>query len=296
MALGSGRALIKVVGWSMGFVARLIGIIFDRMKALGWLAQWTPAVAWVVEKVYDGDLKKDVYAVIVQEAAEKAGLALDKDDPFSDASMAGAVGARVGFPLRSLKDRAVIVEDIDKYVTGLVEGKTGYRVSSFVDPSGLKEDMLRIGAAELSSRLGLPVGVMPDDGGVFDPVAVKERLLIWARAELATQMDGNIQAVIAEIEASGDVLALANGLNSKLSQMGSVENVTARQIAVRVASAMATRSVVEYQQVAIMSTRRGRRQESLRRAQDKFRKKWGNRAQYIPVGWTANNPEPPPTV
>lgn len=274
-------------------IFRVIGFIFVRMKNLGWLAQWVPAIWWVAEKVYDGDLKKDIYGALCDEVLERAGLSLDRDDPFSDASMAGAVGERLGFPLRSLKNKALIIEDMDKFVSGIVESKTGYKISSFMNASMLREDLTRIASAELTTRLGIPVGVMPQDGEAFDPVAIKERLLVWAKAELMTQMNGDIQAVLSEIEASGDVLAMANGLNLKLAQMGSSENVTARQIAVRVASQMATKSVVEYQRAAIMSTKRGRRQESLRRAQEKFRKKWGNRAQYIPVGWHPNQPDPP---
>lgn len=277
---------------------KMIYFIINAVMAAGKRVGWWGGLQigfFLAEKLYDGELKASIYSAIATEAMERAGLDLDKNDPLSDASMAAAIGARVGFPLRSLKDKDVIAQDIDRYVVGIIESRTGYKITSLMSAAGLKDDLTRIASVEMTVRLGLPVGVMPADGEAFDAAAIKGRLLVWAKAELMTQMEGEIQAVLAEIESSGDVLAMANGLNLKLSQMGSGENVTARQIAVRVASQIATRSVVDYQKAAVVSTKRGRRQESLRRAQEKFRKKWGNRAQYVPVGWTAHNPDPPVT-
>lgn len=278
----------------MIFVGELIAAIFARIAALGWLAQWTPAIAWVIEKLYDGDLKADVYKAVVKEVAARTGMTLDENDPLSDASLAGAVGEKMGIQLRSLKNVDTIKEDVDYYVVGIIQQKTGYQIRSLLSASGLREDLQQIAAAELSNSLGIPAGVFPGPGEVFDPVKIREQLVTWAKAEFMTQVEGEIQGALSVIEGSGDVQAMAQQLNMRLSEMGSAENVTARQIAVRVASSLATKAVVDYQKLANMGTKRGRRLASLRAAQKKFRAVHGNRQHYVPLGM--GNPSAPPTV
>lgn len=224
---------------------------------------------------------------VVRWVAEKSGLVLDPADPLSDASLAGAVGGRVGFPIRSLKNLDMIREDLDSFAVGLISAKSGYQVRSIQNVATLKEDFLQIGTAELSARLGLPAGVMPGPGAVFDPVEIRAQLLTWAKAELMTQVNENVGIGVADVLAAADLEGTAAELNSRLVSLGSVENVTARQLAVRIANEMATAAVVDYQRVALGASKRSRRQESLRAAQAKFRARHGNRQVYVPLGMAA---------
>lgn len=225
---------------------------------------------------------------IVKQAAYYAGLQLDPDNPWSDASIAGAVGQKVGVPFRSFKDPRKIKEDLDDFAVGVISQKSGYTVRSVQNVAMLKEDLLRIGAAELSSKLGLPAGVMPAPGAVFDPVEIRAQLLIWAKAELLAEMNEAVSVKVADVLAMEDFEAAANEMNSRLLAAGSIENVTARQMAVRVVNEMATAAVVEYQEFALNGSKRSRRQASLRAAQAKFRAIHGNRQVYVPLGMNAN--------
>lgn len=247
-------------------------------------------LSWSGGKSLD-DMKREIERMlldwVISYAAHKGGLALDSDDPLSDASLAAAVGQRVGITFRSFKDQAMIREDLDSYAVGLIQSKSGYEVRSIQDVVLLKEDFLRIGAAELSGRLGLPAGVMPAPGAQFDPVEIRAQLLTWAKAELMTEINQQVSIKVDDVLAAADLEGTAAELNTRLVALGSVENVTARQLAVRMANEMATQAIVDYQRVAFGASKRSRRQESLRAAQAKFRAAHGNRQVYIPLGMNA---------
>lgn len=234
------------------------------------------------------DLERLVKGWVVEQAAFYAGLSLDPDNPWSDGSIAGAVGQKVGIPFRSFKNPDMIREDLDGYAVGLIESKSGYNVRSIQNVALLKEDFLRIGAAELSARLGLPAGVMPAPGAQFDPVEIRAQLLTWAKAELMTEINSQVSIKVEDVLAAADLEGTAAELNARLVSLGSIENVTARQLAVKMANEMATAAIVDYQRVAVGASKRSRRQESLRAAQAKFRATHGNRQVYVPLGMAAN--------
>ena len=230
------------------------------------------------------ELERMLKEWVVAEAARRAGLSLDPDNPWTDASISNAVGQRVGIPIRSLRDPALIREDLDNFAAGLISERSGYLVRSVSSVDLLKEDLLQIAGAEMSARLGLPVGVMPGAGQAFDAVAVREQILMWAKAELMTQISGEIMISVAEIIGAGDLEGAAMQMNTDLLDAGSIENVTARQMAVRIASQLATAAVTDYNKLALSGSKKSRRRESLRAAQAKFRRAHGNRQIYVPLG------------
>ena len=230
------------------------------------------------------ELKRVVLGFVIESAARYAGLELNEDDPLSDASFSNAVSLRVGFPIRSLRDKEMIREDLDNFAAGLVSERSGYLVRSVSNVALLKEDLLQIGCAELSGRLGIPVGVFPGAGQTFDAAAVRGQVLAWAKAELMTQINSEVMVSLSEVMGAGDLVAVAEQMNSALSDAGSIENVTARQLAVRIAGQLATSAVVDYNRLALGASKKTRRSESLRAAQAKFRRAHGNRQIYVPLG------------
>ncbi len=232
------------------------------------------------------ELKQMLIGWIVEEAAGRAGLQLDPEDPFSDASMAGAVGLRVGIPLRSLRDQALVIEDIDNFLAARVSEKSGYTVRSVRDVVKLKEDLQRIGAALVTERVGLPVGIIPENGD-WDGEEIKGRILEWAKAEVLNQASLRVGSEIASIQAMGDFEALAGEINGRLAEIGSLQQVEARNIALGIANKLATEAVAGYQKTVKVLTKRARRQELNRAAQARFRARHGNRQQYVPLGMAA---------
>ena len=84
-----------------------------------------------------------------------------------------------------------------------------------------------------------------------------------------------------------DIESAAGEINGRLALLRSEQFVTARRLAFNVANTLAMNAVTEYQQVATRMTKRQRRQEQLRQAQAKFRRRHGNRQVYVPLGFSA---------
>ncbi len=270
----------------MALVLRIIAVVFARMKALGWLAQWAPAVAWVVEKVYDGDLKKDVYSAIAKEAADRAGLVLDENDPISDASFSGAVSQKLGFPVRTLKNRQMIIEDLDSFAADMVSQRSGYTVRSVSNVDMLKQDLERVALAVVSEKIGIPLGQIADDGFQIDTEAIKGRVLEWAKAQLLTKVNEQISIEVLDL-AQGNVDWLVGSINERAAAGNVAGTVDAYGVSLMIADRLAVGAVKSYQQAAVGMTKRQRRQELQRAAQAKFRRTHGNRQVYVPLGMAA---------
>lgn len=233
------------------------------------------------------DGKAYIFGWMVQTAAARAGLELDPNDPMSDASFANAISRRTGVTIRTLKDQQKIREDLDVYAAGLISERSGYQVRSVSNVAILRADLMRIATAELTARLGLPVGVFPGDGEEWQPGAVRERLLAWAKAEITANLNEEIGLRVAELEMFDDVQALAGMLNERLQVAGEGQQVTARGIAMQIANSLANKAVADYAAVAESGTKRTRRQLQLREAQRKFRAAHGNRQVYVPLNMNA---------
>lgn len=274
----------------MGFVVRLLVGLIARFKSLslaekvGLITGGMSLTDTIITKIVGNDLKAEVYRVVVEEVARKSGLELDPSDPFGDASMAGALSNKIGIPIRSLKDRQLIKEDLENYALNVVSEKSGYTLHSVTDVAVLRADMQRIGLALASDRLGIPLGVLQEDGGEFDAAAVRERLLTWAKAELMAGNEFRVAERLQELAAVEGVEELAAQLNGRLAAIGSAEMVTSQQIAVQLLGRMSADAVADFGRVAKTMSKRSRRQELNRAAQAKFRAAHGNRQRYVPLG------------
>lgn len=271
-----------------GFALRMCALLVARFKGLGFL-EWA-GIASLVDTVLTYDVKQQMFELVCEYAAQGAGLHLDPLDPFSDASLSGAVSERVGFPIRTLKDKEKIKEDMGNAAAAMASEKSGYKIRSLTDVAVMRQDLERVGCALLTVKLGLPAGVLPGEGEDLDPAAVRERLLIWAKAELTVELNDQVTFGVKEIEKGvyrTDLDALAVMINKRLAVSSGGEEfdpVTARQISVKLATDIAVDAVAEFQRSAMSARKRTRRQEQLRLAQQKFRRNHGVRQQYIPLG------------
>ena len=180
----------------------------------------------------------------------------------------------------------MVLEDVDNFLAARVSEKSGYQIRSVRDVQKLKEDIQRAGAALVTERIGLPVGIIPENGD-WDGDVIKGRILEWAKAEVLNQASLRVGSEIASIEAMGDFEALAGEINGRLSDIGSLQQVEARSIALGIANKLAVEAVTSYQKTVKVMTKRARRQELNRAAQAKFRAAHGNRQQYVPLGMVA---------
>lgn len=263
----------------------LIPLVEVLAGSLVGMLKWA-SIAAVINYLTDNGVVRAIYSWIAQAALAHAGLELDENDPLSDASLAGAVSKRTGVTIRSLKDKETILEDLDTFTCDMIMQRSGYRVQSVRNVDTLKADLLRIAAAEMTNRLGLPVGVLPEDG-TFKPDEVKERLILWAKAEVMNRVGQEIGVKVEELFALYDLEGVAAEINERLREVDSDFTISGRKLAISLASKIASKSVTDYQAVALDGTKRGRRKEQIRAAQRRFREKWGNRRQYIPVSGAA---------
>lgn len=269
----------------MRLLLKILESLIMKAKAMR-PAEWL-AMADLLSHIADGGLADRIYQFISDEVYEYTGMRLDPVAPLAEASITNAIAERTGIQFRTLRDKEMIKEDLSAYAAGLVSAKSGYRIRSVTDVEMLKADLQQVACAVLSQRIGIPAGVLPGDGEAFDPAAIRERLLTWAKAELYANINQQVGVSLQEIAAIGDVEALAVELSGQLRAMGSDEEITARRLAVYVSNKMATNAVADYGRQAADMSKRTRRQLQLRDAQAKFRAKHGNRSVYVPLGMAA---------
>lgn len=234
------------------------------------------------------DLEKLITDWVVVQVADRAGLNLDPDAPFTDASLAGAISERTGITIRSLKDKDMIKEDAENFAIQQISGRTGYTLNSVTDPEIIKQDLIRIGLAIASEKTGIPLGLA--ESGELDITALRENLLTWAKAQLLANVGEEVSIVVNEIIAVGGLEAIAESLNSRLKASGSIESITARQLALKVVDKIASKAVSDYGRVAIGLDKKNRKRELNRAAQERFRRAHGSRQKYIPLGMDLYGP------
>lgn len=278
----------------MGLALRILMIIAGRLKSLS-AFEWL-GLGWLVEHLYNGDLKDDVYAAITEEAATRAGLELQPADPLSDASLANAISLKFGVPIRSVKNQQMIVDDLENYACGLLSERIGYQIRSLRDRVKLEQDFANIITAKVSERTGISLRlvVVEDDGSVTFPTPeqIQDELLIWALPKVMAKVREYGPDVVNELLESGSVEFLVEYLNNSAAILESGASVEGRKVALLVAEKIGQQATTAYGKWAMAVTKRTRRKEQNRIAQADFRARHGNRRQYKRL---ADGPMPWPT-
>jgi hypothetical protein len=222
----------------------------------------------------------------VAEAAERAGIHLDPDDPFSDSSISGAVSQRTGIPLRTMLDQQMIEEDIDDYTARRVSERIGYRISTFRNLQQLRADFELAALAIVTEKTGIPFA--PLDGQPVSVDYIKSNVEDWARAALMEKISADAGQALSLLSGAGvDFEAVAESMNRKLEALGSPNLASARGLALEVAEGLVSSSMQRFHAVAVGASKKERRALQLRAAQRKFRATHGNRQKYIPLGMSA---------
>jgi hypothetical protein len=225
-----------------------------------------------------------IQAWAAAEALEKAGLELDAESPLSDASFCNALYKKTGVQFRTLKDRASIEEDLQTYAINLISQKTGFQmtVTNFRDVEGLKLDLVNIGLWTVQQRTGIPIGSVsgtPQDWGV----QIKEQLFTYAEAELRQKLASDAQGIAEKMGELVDLDALAGEINKRLDDIGSTQGIDVRGLALGIAQQVSAGAVSRFQVQAAKMNKMDRRAVQNREAQRRFRAKWGDRREYLPV-------------
>lgn len=238
------------------------------------------------------ELREAFYKYFAAICLERAGLQLNEADPFSDASFAHALTLKTGVTIRSVMDRAMIEEDVETFALGKISENTGFTLTTLRDREVLKSELIRNGLAMVQERVGIPLTPMPESADDW-PAHVRESVLAWAQAEVATRASAAVARAVDEYLQHYDLEGLAGSMNQQLQEMGSVQRVDVRGLALDLAQKVADQSISRFKADSEGKAKLGRRQLQLREAQRRFREKWGNRAGYVSVkseGPPASNP------
>ena len=242
----------------------------------------------ILTKIVGHDLKAEAFAAIVEEVAAKTGLELDPHDPFSDASMAAALSGRMGITIRSVKNREMIIEDIEDFAVGRVSEKLGFTITTLRDPVRMRQDFEAAALNMIAEKTGIPF-VPPAAGAEWSAEEIKSQVEDWARARIATDLSVSANDALAVLSSGGvDFESAAAAMNEKLDLIESGDRVTAKRLALHVAESLVQQSAAQFQKTAMNVSKKSRRQLQLREAQRKFRRAHGNRQVYVPLGMSAD--------
>ena len=274
--------LPAIVVGGVALVARLAPIFRSKWA-------WMSAGALAAQTV---DIYDEVKKWVVVEAAERAGVQLDPDNPFSDASFCNALYQKTGVQFRTLLDRQSVEEDLEAYAIALIEQKTGFQmtVTTFRDVEGLKLDLVNIGLFVVQQKTGIPIAAVsgtPSEWGQ----QIKDQLLVWGEAQLRQKLAADAQAIAGKMGELVDLDALAGQINQRLADIGSTQDIDVRGLALSIAEQVSAGAVQRFQVQAGNMNKNSRRAVQNREAQRRFRAKWGDRRVYQSVSGAA--PAPP---
>lgn len=291
MAAGMIPVLVK---WASGIVAAYgAGRLAEDMWSTGLLG---PVSGFIADEVY-----------------ERTGLVLDREKPLSDESLSRALSERVGFTVRTLKDKesvkldlldgaakvvrdktgipvrsfydkAMIVEDLEAYALDQLEQRTAIRLSSLRDVEALRGDFLRIAGGVITGQTGIPLT------DITNPDQIKLDLLDWAKDQAMLEMGESVSAAVTAEWKKG--VSMLTMVREKLGK-----NVSPRALLRGVNNAMVGRYMVRLEAAgAGVVTKAERRKLQNKMAQRRFRARgerggpmWdgrkGGKNAYVPKGW-----------
>lgn len=265
----------------------LVGRLLARaatIKGLAWLAGGAVVQGWALGNPEDYRAFKDKFnEMAVSMFANLAGVNLAIDDPFSDASICNAIGEKTGVALRTVKDKASMREDVERWALAKLEEKTGLHIRKIGDKAGVVKDVMRFASPVVADATGIPLNDISDAEKTKSDI--KNYLEDRALVVLADDLERVKALANAALESAGTSL---EALAAKIVKKGGVDPVTGLPN-VKIDAAMIALGVLARALIAADKRRRAeeaerqkasRRQEQVRAAVRRFREKHGSRTYY----------------
>lgn len=258
---------------------------------IGWLITAVSSafgLGLVVSKDGWDAFKNIVNDWIVAEGLRLAGVQLDKNDPLSDASLANALSMRVGFTIRTLKDQAMIEEDLLEAASLKIEERTGVRFNNLRDPEQIKADATTWGVGRLAAETGIYLS------NPLDVLAVKDDLMTWGKQQAMSRVASDLSAALGLQDGEGRRLV------DLLAAMGHTD-INPKSLMKQANVLLLSYAKEEFGRAAALGKVEKRRLQN-RLHQRAFRKshKKGSPgyngtgvAVYVPVGWVYSMGPPP---
>jgi hypothetical protein len=203
------------------------------------------------------------------------------------------IDLETGVTLRTLKDKAMLRDDLEDYALRRIKGYTGYELHSLHDVEIMKKDFATIAGGEIARRVGIPLT------NILDMDTTKSELLDWAQDQVMMRISDVVSDAVAATMQKGGKTLLAQ-IQEKLGK-----KVSGKSLLMGLNDAIVGRYMVRWEAFNNIS-KEDRRKLQNRMAQRKFRDRGnpeseiydgrkGGRMEYIPVGFDSqlnppNNP------
>ncbi|EKD54261.1 MAG: hypothetical protein ACD_60C00102G0003, partial [uncultured bacterium] len=187
-----------------------------------------------------------------------AGVRLDRDDPFSDASISGALSQVLGVPVVTVRQRAALIDVFKRAATHKLSEITGEQFEDAFDRQLLRRDLLRATGRHAGEVVpGLVLHDLSNRSVTIDDIDV------CACLYLSDILGFRIQSLRSGYRIKEDIYAWAAPIIAAESGQGSIE----------------------YKHPLKMDRKHVRNREAVRR----FREKWGRRERYQGVNEGGGN-------
>lgn len=228
------------------------------------------------------EIRDELNAEVAERALALAGVELDKNDPFSDASMCGAIGKKTGVELRTMRDRDSIRKDVEHWALARLEEKTGLHIRNIHDKEKTKKDLLRFASPVVSNATGLPLTDISDAEKTKGEVEeyLQDRALIMLADDITKAkqvVQGALKSTGISLERLAERIEKAGGYTA---DGRPAIKVDLQLIALGIVSRALINADRRRREKEAELSQCGRRAEQLRGGLKRFREKHGSRMTY----------------
>ena len=272
--------------------ARTLGVIILPVIKQQW--PWA-VVAFVsavdaIKDFREEELKKLVAACfdfIVRAADLFLGLRLDPDDPFSDASLANALTERTGVPIRSVRDKNIIREDMERYALSILEDRSGLRLRNWREKDKVRADILKWVSPWVAEQTGLPLTDLSSAEAIRNDIQdyLGDTALVYMSKNLAQAKEiiGDAAKVVGlELQAFAKELERYGGYDPVTGRPNI--HVDAEMVMLGVLSQALIAAERRRKEKLLVVSKEAQRRERNKLAVRRYRERHGNRNQYIRLG------------
>jgi hypothetical protein len=193
---------------------------------------------------------------------------LDPLDPFSDTSLAGAISEKIQVPLRSVRDRAIIEEDIMRFVSQKIGDRTGLYLSNPKDVNAVKADIMRFAGAKISEHAGIPLS------DITNRETTLAELKEWGLTQAYTMMAGDAKlAVDMFLKAGVNVDVIVRNINAQIERKEGAEPLDAKALVMAMMHSSMAQQLGRIAARGALNTMKTKRQLQMQAASMRFRER-----------------------
>lgn len=152
-----------------------------------------------MELLLDSGLEKVAIKWAKAEIERRTGLALLDDEPFSDRSFAMAISNKIGFTVRSVLNKEMVIEDLMREASVRLNEKTGLMIRDFRDKEMVREDVEQFAADQIFLKTGIRLHSLTDKQQITDDLMSFASQVVTERTGVPISNLGNVNAFKSDV-------------------------------------------------------------------------------------------------